>query len=230
MSRRIRGLLLAAVAVVAADGRLRAQAPPPASAEVDVATAPVEIDGHVLFRLRGVSSYPAAKRAQLVTDRIVEAAADPAMSVDGLRVIEGDIAAEVALGDEPLVRILDADSALEQVGRVELARAHLERVRQAIVEYRAARSYDARVRAAVTTLVATLVLALGIGLIWWLWRRLDVLMITRMERHVQTVGIQSFEVVRADQIRAALRNGVSAHARHVHSRTRSLTRRLDRCR
>ena len=29
-----------------------------------------------------------------------------------------------------------------------------------------------------------------------------------MERHVQTVGIQSFEVVRADQIRAALRNGV----------------------
>ena len=60
----------------------------------------------------------------------------------------------------------------------------------------------------ITTLVATLVLALGIGLIVWLWRRLDVLMIARMERHVQTVGIQSFEVVRADQIRAALRNGV----------------------
>ena len=33
-------------------------------------------------------------------------------------------------------------------------------------------------------------------------------MVARMERHVQTVGIQSFEVVRADQIRAALRNGV----------------------
>ena len=38
----------------------------------------------------------------LVADRIVAAAADPAVSVDGLRVIEGDLAAEIALGDEPL--------------------------------------------------------------------------------------------------------------------------------
>ena len=208
MSRRIRGLLLAVVAVLAADGRLQAQAPAPASADVDVATAPVEIDGHVLFRLRGVSSFPAAERARLVTDRIVAAAADPAASVDGLRVVESDVAAEIALGDEPLLRILDADAALEQVRRGELARAHMVRVRQAIVDYRAARTRDARVRNGITTLVATLVLALGIGLIVWLWRRLDVLMIARMERHVQTVGIQSFEVVRADQIRAALRNGV----------------------
>ena len=90
MFRRIRGLLLAVVAVVAADGRLQAQAPAPASVEHEVATAPVEIDGRVLFRLRGVSSFPAAERARLVTDRIVAAAADPAASVDGLRVVEGD--------------------------------------------------------------------------------------------------------------------------------------------
>jgi small-conductance mechanosensitive channel len=193
--------------VVAADARLQAQAPAPAPADVDVATAPVEIDGHVLFRLRGVSSLPAEKRARAVTDRIVAAAADPAVSVDGLRVVEQEGAAEIALGDEPILRVFDADAALEQVGRVELARAHLSRVHQAIVDYRAARSRDARIRAGVTTLVATFVLALGIGLIVWLWRRLDALMIRRMEQHVHTVGIQSFEVMRADQIRAALRNG-----------------------
>src|SRR4051812_26873730 len=205
-SRQIGGLLLAAVAVLTADARLYAQAPAPA--DVDVATAPVEIDGQVLFRLRGVSSFPAEKRARLVTDRIVAAAADPALSVDSLRVVEQDAAAEIALGDEPLLRVFDADAALEQVGRAELARAHLSQVHQAIVGYRAARSRDARIRAAITTLVATLVLGLGIGLILWLWRRLDALMIRRMEQHVHTVGIQSFEVVRADQIRAALRNGV----------------------
>ncbi|HWJ57309.1 MAG TPA: hypothetical protein VNR90_13815, partial [Vicinamibacterales bacterium] len=193
--------------MVAADARLQAQAPAPAPADVDVATAPVEIDGHVLFRLRGVSSLPAEKRARAVTDRIVAAAADPAVSVDGLRVVEQEGAAEIALGDEPILRVFDADAALEQVGRVELARAHLSRVHQAIVDYRAARSRDARIRAGVTTLVATFVLALGIGLIVWLWRRLDALMIRRMEQHVHTVGIQSFEVMRADQIRAALRNG-----------------------
>jgi small-conductance mechanosensitive channel len=191
--------------VLAADGRLHAQAPAPA--DVEVKTAPVEIDGNVLFRLRGVSSFPAEERARGVTDRIVAAAADPTASVDALRVIEGDAAAEIALGDQPLVSILDADASLEQVTRVELARAHVVRVRQAIVDYRAARTRDARVGNGITSLVATLVLALGIGLVVWLWRRLDVLMASRMERHVQTVGIQSFEVVRADQIRAALRRG-----------------------
>jgi small-conductance mechanosensitive channel len=206
MSRRITGLLLAVVAVLMAAGRLQAQAP--AAADVDVATAPVEIDGHVLFRLRGVSSFPAGERARLVTDRIVAAAANPAASVDRLRVVESDVAAEVALGDEPLLRIFDADAALEQVRRAELAGAHMVRVRQAIVDYRAARTRDARLGNGITSLVATLALALGIGLVVWLWRRLDVLMVARMERHVQTVGIQSFEVVRADQIRAALRNGV----------------------
>ena len=144
MSRRITGLLLAVVAVVVADGRLQAQAPAPAAADVDVATAPVEIDGHVLFRLRGVSSFPATQRARLVTDRIIAAAADPAASVDRLRVVESDVAAEIALGDEPLLRIFDADAALEQVRRVELAGAHMGRVRQAILEYRAARTRDAR--------------------------------------------------------------------------------------
>ena len=189
MSRRIGGLLLAAVAVLTAGGRLQAQTQAPAPADVDVATAPVEIDGHVLFRLRGVSSFPAEKRARLVSDRIVAAAANPALSVDSLRVVEEGAAAEIALGDEPLLRIFDADAALEQVGRAELARAHLAQVHQAIADYRAARSRDARVRAGLTTLVATLVLGLGIGLVLWFWRRLDVLITSRMEKHVQAVGI-----------------------------------------
>jgi small-conductance mechanosensitive channel len=206
MSRRIRGVLLAIAVVLTADARPRAQAP--AAADVDVATAPVEIDGRVLFRLRGVSSFPADERVRLITARIVAAAADPAVAADALRVVEGETAAEIVLGDEPIVRIFDADAALEQVGRVELARAHMIRIGDAIVQYRAARSREARIHAGLVTLAATLVLAAGIALIVWLWRRLDVLMTGRMEKHVQTVGIQSFEVMRADQIRAALRNGI----------------------
>ena len=210
MSSRLHGLFLAVIVVLVADGQrlAHAQAPAPSSAEADVATAPVEIDGAVLFRLRGVSSFPAEERARAVAARIVAAAQDPAMSVDALRIIEGDAAAEIALGDVPIMRVLDPDAVLEQVGRVDLARAHLPRVRRAIEAYRADRSRDARIQAGLTTLVATLVLLAGIGLIVWFWRRLDDLMVRRIEARVQTVGIQSFEVVRADQIRAALRKGV----------------------
>ena len=90
MSRRIRGLLLAVVAALTAAGRLQAQAPAPAcggrrcrnGAGRDRRPRPVSTARRVLVPRRG--ARPA------VTDRIVAAAADPAVSVDGLRVVEGD--------------------------------------------------------------------------------------------------------------------------------------------
>ena len=39
----------------------------------------------------------------------------------------------------PLMTVVDADANLEQVRRVSLATAHLARLKQAIIEYRAAR-------------------------------------------------------------------------------------------
>ena len=73
------------------------------SVEDSIATAPVEIDGAELFRLRGVSSYPAEVRARSVRDRIVAAAADPAVSIDSLRVVETGSVVEIAAGDQPLL-------------------------------------------------------------------------------------------------------------------------------
>jgi small-conductance mechanosensitive channel len=201
-------LLLTLVAGLGTGSRLQAQAADRGEQQGDVSTAPVEVDGVELFRLRGVSSYPAEVRAGSVRDRIIAAAADPAVTTDSVRVVENNIAATIVAGGRPIVTIVDADATLEQVGRAELANAHLFRVRQAIAEYRAARSPGALRRAAVTTLIATAVLAIGLGLLLWFWRRLDALITRRIDAHVQTVGIQSFEVMRADRIRMALRSGL----------------------
>ena len=100
------------------------------------------------------------------------------MSVDSLRVVEEDAAAEIALGDEPLLRIFDADAALEQVGRAELARAPtwsrcIRRSSAIAPPARATRGYGP----ASPRWSRPSSSALGIGLILWLWRRLDVLMI-----------------------------------------------------
>jgi small-conductance mechanosensitive channel len=208
MARSVGVLLLALSATLGAGGPLQAQDSRPAAAEENIATAPVDIDGTVLFQLRGVSSYPADVRARRVTERIVAAAADPAVSIDTVRVIETGSGVEIAAGDRPILTVVDADAVLEQVGRAELALAHLLRIRQAIVEYRAARSPGALRRAAATTLAATLLLAIGIALVLWFWRRLDRALTRRLEAHVHSVGIQNFEVVRADRIRAALRSGL----------------------
>ena len=208
MARRIAVVLLTLIAALAAGGRLVAQETGRAPAEDTIATAPVDIDGTVLFRLRGVSSYSAEVRAGRVRDRIVAAAANPSVSIDSLRLVESGSTVEIAAGDQPLLMIIEADAAFEQVAQADLARAHLGRVRQAIVEYRAARSPAALRRAAVVTVVATLLLAIGVGLVLWLWRWLDARLTRRLEAHVKTVGIQSFEVMRADRIRAALRSGM----------------------
>jgi small-conductance mechanosensitive channel len=207
MSRRIQVLMLALVAALTAVVRLQAQESGRGAAGDEVATSPVEIDGTVLFRLRGVSSFPAEDRAGAVGGRIAAAAANPGVSIDSLRVIDGESVSDIVAGDQPLVRLVDADAALEQIGRKELAYAHLGRVRQAIVDYREARTPAALRRAAIRTAIATALLLLGIGLILWSWGRLNALLTRRLEAHVHTVGIQSFEVMRADRIRAALRSG-----------------------
>jgi small-conductance mechanosensitive channel len=203
-----RKAILLLVGCLAAGGRMHAQPTAPALVNDEVDTAPVEIDGTVLFRVRGVSSFPAAVRARAITDRIVAAAADAAVAIDSLRVIDAEGGLRIAAGDRPIMMVVDADASLEQVGRAELVYAHLNRVRQAIVEYRAARSSRALQVAAVNTLVATIVLAAGTGLLLWSWRRLDALLTRRLQARIQSVGIQSFEVMRADRIWAALKSGL----------------------
>jgi small-conductance mechanosensitive channel len=203
-----RKAMLLLVGCLAAGGRMHAQPTAPALVNDEVDTAPVEIDGTVLFRVRGVSSFPAAVRARAISDRIVAAAADAAVAIDSLRVIDAEGGLRIAAGDRPIMTVVDADASLEQVGPAELAYAHLNRVRQAIVEFRAARSSRALQVAAVNTLVATTVLAAGAGLLLWSWRRLDALLTRRLQVRIQSVGIQSFEVMRADRIWAALRSGL----------------------
>ena len=52
--------------------------------------APVEIDGDLIFRVRGTTSSPADLRARALRARIESAAADPAVSVDSLRIAKGE--------------------------------------------------------------------------------------------------------------------------------------------
>ncbi len=198
--------LLLVVAALAGYASLDAQDRGPAAVDVDITTANVVVDGIVLFRLRGVSSFPADVRAANVTARILAVADDRTVPIESLRVVESGGMHAIMAGSQPLLNVVDADAALEQVGRAELAAVHLARVRQAIADYRAARLPAALRRAAASTLVATLALALGIGLLLWLWRRLDAALAVRMQAHISTVGIQSFEVMRADRIRAALKS------------------------
>ena len=207
--RRVAGLLkaalLAALIAAATATSSGAQTPPqPAAAEADVPTAPVTVDGAVLFRLRGTTSYPAEQRAQMVRQRISEAAADSGLNADAVHVVESPTVSRVLVGDRPLFALVDADAALEGAGRQELALIHAARVRQAILDYRAARSRGALTRAFWRTGLATVLLLTAVTLLLTFWRRLDAALRRRLESRIGAIGIQSFEVVRAEQIYSVL--------------------------
>src|SRR5688572_7360549 len=65
--------------------------------DAEIATAPVEFDGTVLFRVRGVSSLPAMIRARNIGDRLNAAASDPSRALESLRVVDEGGASRVVI-------------------------------------------------------------------------------------------------------------------------------------
>ncbi|MDH0091433.1 mechanosensitive ion channel family protein [Achromobacter mucicolens] len=213
MARRLQSFILAAVLLApllafgAAGDEARATAP---ALESTLETAPVEIDGHVLFTVRGLSSFPAEKRAQSIGRRIEEAAADAAFASAALKVDTLETGSVILAGRIALMIVTDADAQLEQTTRENLAALHLARIRQAIDEYRLTRSTDYLIKAALHAAGATVLLAAGIAVLLLLNRWLDKAVSRILKRRVHDVGIQSFEVVRSDTIWKALHGVILA--------------------
>jgi len=209
MSFRYASLAVLAAILALGEG-LRAQEAPPPAVEQTVATAPVDLDGAVLFRVRGVSSFPAEARAAGIRERLVAVAADSSVGVDAIRVVdEGDVA-RIVTGDTTILTVVEADAVLEQVRRSTLAAAHLAKIREAVTEYRNARSSAALRRGALNAFGATLALAAIVALLLWLWRLFDRFLMQRLQARVHAVEIQSLELMRAERIWAALRGGLLA--------------------
>jgi small-conductance mechanosensitive channel len=115
----------------------------------------------------------------------------------------------IVAGDALLMVVLPADARLEEVSPDALALAHLLRVREAFTLYRAARSVDALQGAALRSLIATFLLLVAIAVSIKVAVRVNHLLTRRLQSRIQSIGIQSFEVMRADRIVAALRSVVA---------------------
>jgi small-conductance mechanosensitive channel len=186
------------------------QTAPHEPVEAEIVTAPVDVDGTVLFHVRGVSSLPAEERARRIHDQIIAAAGDRRVAPEAVRIIEGDAAHRIQAGDRVIMAVLDADAKMEQVDRHALAMAHLYRIQQAIANYRAERT-TARLRGDVLRILAALlILAATVVLLGWFWRWIDRVLVARLRARIQTVQFHSFEVIRAEQIWDAVRGTIVA--------------------
>src|SRR5213080_4457346 len=97
-------LLLLSLLAPATSPALAADAP-------GTATAPVVVDGVTLFRVRGLSAYPADERSS-----------------------------DIVMGDDPIMSVFEADAEVEGFHRDDLARWYARRIRGAVEAYRRDRS------------------------------------------------------------------------------------------
>ena len=106
----------------------------------DVHTAILTIDGHPLFELRGIKSYPASDRVKQVRSRIIAVAKDESFAVDQLVVKDEDNRSTIHAGDTSLVNIFDLDAELEGIDKHLLAQVIRAKIMDAIVQFRHDRS------------------------------------------------------------------------------------------
>jgi small-conductance mechanosensitive channel len=217
-SHRIASRLTLAFAIICATAgpALAQAAPPPATAaagpdaEIAHVTAPVVLDGDTLFRVRGTAAYPADVRARAISERVLEVARTPSIAPENVRAVPGEHGIHVTAGDRFLVVVTEADARVEDLESRLLAQAYVERIQRAVRAYREAREPRVVLRGARQAVAATLVLALVLLGLWWVFRRLDARFSRRYEERIRSLEFQSFEILRAQRIRGAFRAVVGA--------------------
>lgn len=192
-------LLALAFIGTAPDGLAQQQpATPPAAPHIE--TAPVVIDGVTLFRLRGVTAFPAERRAANVRNAIIELADDSRIGVDEIKIEEADDRSTITVRGKVIVNIMDLDGQVETASRQLLALVYQERIREIVIEYREARSGGTLMRNAAYALAVT---ALFVLLLWgsrFLFRRLDRWVERHVKRGVQELASKSHYVIQAGPV------------------------------
>ena len=180
----------------------------PASEDIDAQaapdSAPVVVDGVMLFRVAGSASFPAADRAARVHERIVAAADDSSIPANAIKTEQRESRIDIVAGSRHLVGVIGADAAIEGVSVPDAALLRAMHIRDAIVRYRTERTPERLVQSAAVAGAATAVAALALWLTWLGFRRARLGLDQRYRKRVHSLSIQSFEVVRAESIWRAL--------------------------
>lgn len=206
LTSAVLGLLVSALLSLAASAAPPPGTTPPASVEAaeEITTAPVILDGVELFRVRGVSAFPAERRAQAIAERIEQLAQDRAISPEKLRVVEAEDRSKILAAERMVMAAFDADAQLEGVGRPVLAQVYAARIVEAVKAYRQDRSPRVLLMNTAYAVGAMLLLVLALLGVRWAFPRLDAALERRYKAKLHDLQIQSFRILQAEQLWAGL--------------------------
>jgi len=165
-----------------------------------VITIPVWVDGNTLFRIRGISSYPAEQRAANIGKQILKVAENNTVPSDSIRIIPGEDRTRIYAKNELIMSIYDADAEIEGIDRTILAEIFKQKIKASIDTYRYVRSWPALKINLINALIATAVLVVIMIGILWLVRRIRTIIEKRIQSKISSVENISFRLIRSQQL------------------------------
>ena len=171
--------------------------------------APLIVDGRTLFRLRGISSYPAGQRVHEVADRIRKVARNRSVKTSDIHLVEAPNRTDILAGEQHIVSIVDIDAEAEHMeNRQLLAEVIRNRIVEAIDRFRHERSTRYLVSQGIHATIALLLLAAAIFALHWLFRWFDRVVERRLERRLKSLEAKSFRILSADDLRSVWHGGL----------------------
>jgi len=165
-------------------------------------TAPVVVNGQVSFRVVGISTYPAERRAEEVAGRIEALAQNPSFDPGTLRVEDvGDYHQILpGAGRKPILNVLEADANSEGVKRTVLAETIKTSIAGSIKAYRHDHRPAVLIKNALYALAGALLLVALLYGLFWGFRRLDGFLERRFKLRMQNLETRSQKIFQGEQI------------------------------
>ncbi|MGD8477567.1 MAG: mechanosensitive ion channel [Burkholderiales bacterium] len=179
-----------------------------------VEMAPLIIDGRMLFRLRGISSYPANKRVEAVASRVRQVARDRSIKPSDVRLLEKPDRVDIVAGEMHVISVVDIDADAEHMrNRQLLAEVMRQRIIEAIERFRHERTAKYLMPQGIHGGIALLLLAVAILAIRWLFRWFDRVIERHLERRLTKLEATSFRLLSAEDLKSVWRGGL--HSFHL---------------
>jgi small-conductance mechanosensitive channel len=167
-----------------------------------VETAPVMIDGKMLFNVVGVTAYPAKRRAHEIGLRIEALAKNPTFNPETLHIEDVGEYHQILPdeGRKPIFKVLQADAELEGVLRTELADAIRASIIVSINDYRRDHKPAALAKNALYALASVVALAILLYGVFWGFRRVEGFLEHRVKLRMQNLEKRSQKIFQGEPL------------------------------
>ena len=168
--------------------------------ELTIVVKSVKLDGNELFNVRGVSSFPAAKRAEEVSDRIKQVAEAASIHPEAIEVEHLDEYTSIKVGEMIIIRLFDADAELEGVNRSTIAKTIQAKISLSVAKYRHDRSRPVILNSLKYAAIATVLFVFLLFVLLWVFRRLRRIIQKRIQKKIESVESISFNLIKSNHI------------------------------